>query len=1068
MPTKDNPFSRSHASEMLRGIACVCLTFMLLPLAIYAQSATSKLVGLVTDVSGAVVPDAKVTVTNSQTRISRTTLTNSSGEYTVPFLDTGRYQITVEKSGFETSTLQQIPLAYEQTLREDISLRVGTATQEVTVTAAASVLNTESATQNTVIDREKINDLPLNGRNFIQLAQLVPGVTPGLVAGNSGFTLQGYTISANGQRDFNNNYTLDGVNMTESRNPSPTFNPSIDALQEFNIQVGLYGAEYGTRAGAQVDLALKSGTNQFHGDVYEFLRNSAFDSRNFFSSKIPPLKQSQFGATFGGPIRKDRTFFFAAYDGTRQSAGVTEVGVVPTPAMLQGDFSSVSKPVINPATGAQFPGNIIPASLIAPQAKLIASYYPVPDQQGVLNFGRVAGSYDNDDQVFARIDQKLTDKNSLTGHVAYAKRDALVPAVINPFGQLSPFVAINVSVQDTHIFTPSIINQVQLGYNRYHREIDSQQRLASVGQQLALPGVLADPRFTGFPAVALTGYASVGEYTYAPLTFYNELKQIKDRLSFIRGNHSLKAGFDIMRIREEQIFVSYPRGQFSFTGYATGNPVADFLLGLPLSTGSSNVLVPGNFLTTFYHFFITDEWKATRNLTINVGLRYELDPPVQEQRGNARNFNGGPAWDGVQTGSVFPAAGNRTRLYGFDTDDWGPRFSLAYRPFGGSDTVIRAGYGIYYSMPEFNTVVDFNLNPPLSSYGTYTTSAQAPLSFNNPFPSSSQVAGAPTIYAVDPSRYRNGRSQLWTFSIGRKSISNISLEAAYTGGRTDGMLVNALLNQPLPGPGAVQPRRPYPQYGNISYWVPDDYATYHALQLKAEKRLSSGFSFLASYTWSKSLDIQQSAIFGDTQAGGPQNKNDLRAEYGLASQDYRHRFVVSYGYELPFGTGKRFLSTATAVENAFLGGWQLNGITTAQTGPPFTLFVPGDPAGLGGSGTLRPNRIGNGNLPSSQSTVARWFDTSAFVDPAPYTFGNSGRNVLIGPGLFNFDLSLFKNFRITESKRVQVRAEFFDLFNHPHFTIPGQTMDTSTLGVISSANSGADGRIVQFALKFYF
>jgi hypothetical protein len=1068
MPTKHHPCSRPRVRGSLRLIACVCLALACASGSAYAQSATSKLVGLVTDVSGAVVPDAKVTVTNAQTGISRATLTNSSGEYTVPFLDTGRYRITVEKSGFETFTLQQISLAYEQTVREDIGLRVGTSAQEVTVMASAGVLNTENATQNTVIDREKINDLPLSGRNFIQLAQLVPGVTPGLVTGNTGFTLQGYTISANGQRDFNNNYTLDGVNMTESRNPSPTFNPSIDALQEFNIQTGLYGAEYGTRAGAQVDLSLKSGTNQFHGDLYEFLRNSTFDSRNFFSPRVPALKQSQFGATFGGPIRKDRTFFFAAYDGTRQSAGLTQQGVVPTPAMFQGDFSAVAKPVINPATGAQFPGNIIPASLITPQAKLISSYYPAPDQGGVLNYGRVASSYDNDDQVFARLDQKVTEKNTLTGHVAYAKRQALSPAAVNPFGNVSPFVAVNVSVQDTHIFSPNIINQVQLGYNRYHREIDSQQQFPDVGQKLALPNTLQDPRFIGFPTVAMTGYLSVGEYVYAPLIFYNELKQVKDRLSFIHGNHSLKAGVDIMRIREEQIFVSYPRGQFGFTGYATGNPVADLLLGLPQTSGSSNVLVPGNFLTTFYHFFIADEWKVTRKLTLNVGIRYELDPPVQEQRGNARNFNGGPAWDGAPTGSLFPTGGTRTRLYGFDTKDFAPRFSFAYRPFGGSDTVIRAGYGIYYSMPEFNTVVDFNLNPPLSSYNTYTTSAQAPLSFNNPFPSTSQVAGAPTIYAVDPSRYRNGRSQLWTVSVGRRALSNMSFEAAYTGGRTDGMLVNALLNQPLPGPGAVQPRRPYPQYGNISYWVPDDYATYHALQLKAEKRLSGGFSFLASYTWSKAMDIQQSAIFGDAQGGSPQNKNNLRAEYGLASMDYRHRFVVSYGYELPFGTGKRFLSTASPVANALLGGWQMNGITTAQSGPPFTLFVPGDPAGLGGTGSLRPNRLRNGNLPSSDRTVGHWFDTSAFVDPPPYSFGNSGRNVLTGPGLFNCDLSLFKNFRITESKSVQFRAESFDLFNHPHFTIPGQTMDTTTLGVISSANQGADGRILQLALKLYF
>jgi hypothetical protein len=1052
---------RADIPRALYFTLCVSLTLAFLAIPSYSQNATSTLVGLLTDTTGAVVPNAKITVTNLGTGISRITTTNSNGEYTVPFLDIGQYKITAETKGFQTFTLQRVSLGYEQTIREDISLSVGAVTQQVTVEASAPLLNTENATQNAVIDQQKLNDLPLNGRNFIQLTQLVPGTTPGNAgAGNTSFTLQGFAVSANGQRDFNNTYTLDGMNMTESRNPSPAFNPSIDALQEFNMQVGLYGAEYGTRAGAQVDLALKSGTNKFHGDVYEFLRNSKFNSRNFFNATVPPLDRSQFGATLGGPVRKDRTFFFAAYDGTRQAARTALSGVVPTASMLQGDFSSVTKPVINPATGLQFPGNIVTG--INSISKALAGYYPAPTQAGVTNYSRLAPAFDNDDQFFARVDHRLTNKDNLFGHFAYARRDTLSPAAINPFGTLNPFKAVNFSLQNTHIFTPSTINQVQIGYNRYHREIDSQQRFPNVASTLALPGVDPNPALVGFPVISVTGYAGLGEYTYAPLQFYNELKEVKDTLSMIRGSHTIKVGTDITRYREQQAFPFYPRGQFGFTGYASGNAVADLLLGLPQSSSVSNGLTPARIYTTFYHFFGTDEWKVTRKLTLNIGLRYEADMPVQDQRGLATNFN-------PTTGTLFPTLGTRQRLYNFDNKDFAPRFSFAYRPFGGGTTVVRGGYGIFYSMPEFNAVVDFNLNPPLFSISAFTASSQVPLTFSNPFPSTGKgAAGAATVYAVDQQGFRNGLSQLWSLSVQRKIASNLMLEAGYTGGRTDGLLMNSLINQPLPGAGSVQPRRPYPAYASINYWVPGDYATYHALLLKAERRFSNGLYFLASYTWSKSLDIQQSGIFGDSQSGGPQNKNNLRGEYGMAPMDYRQRFVVSYGYELPFGKGKRFLSTGAPLENAFLGGWQINGVTTAMSGAPFTLTVPGDPAGIGGTGTLRPNRIANGNLPSSQRTVARWFDTLAFVLPPAYSFGSSGRNVLISPGLLNFDFSLFKGFKIGESKRIEFRAEYFNLFNHPQFGIPGQSMGTTSLGVISSANGGNPARIGQLALKIYF
>jgi hypothetical protein len=725
---------------------------------------------------------------------------------------------------------------------------------------------------------------------------------------------------------------------------------------------------------------------------------------------------------------------------------------------LNGNFTDTAATILDPVTNAPFPGNIIPASRLDPRAQLMAGYFPAPNQAGAANYSYGAAAPDDTDQFFIRVDHKLTEHDNIFARYAYSNREFSTPPAIQPFGTITPIRAQNASVQEIHLFTPAMLNQFQLGYNRYHRENQSQQRFPDVASKLAIAGADQTPSLVGFPVVNITGYAAIGEGTYNPLQFYNELEQLKDTFSYVRGSHSFKAGIDFLHIRNQQTFPLYPRGQFAFTGYATGNPVADFDLGLPLTTQVSAGLTPARIFTTFYNAFILDDWKVTPNLTVNLGLRYEANMPVQDQRGLARNFD-------LATGTLFPDPGVRTRLYRFDDNNFAPRLGIAYRPGNSEKWVIRAGTGVFYSTPEFNTVVDFNLNPPFFTTNQFRTSSSTLLTLANPFPTGLlQAAGAPSIYSIDANSYRDAFSFEWTLGVQRQITRSLSFDATYMGSKTTGLLGDLLINQATPGTGPIQLRRRFPQYSSINYWTPIGFATYESLQLKAEQRFSKGLTFLTSYTYGKSIDLTGSPIFGDTVAGGPQQKGNIFENKGLAGADIRHRLVLSYAYEFPVGRGKQFLANSNRAVDGLLGGWQLNGITTAQTGSPFTPFVGGDPNSTGG-GTLRPNRLSNGNLPSSQQTVQRWFDTSAFVAPPLFQFGSAGRDILTGPGQVNFDASLFKNFNFTESKRLQFRAEVFNIFNHTQLLLPGQTINTPTFGVITAARPS---REMQMALKLYF
>ncbi len=962
-------------------------------LPLFGQVKTASIRGIVQDQSEAVIPQVSVSAENVNTGISRQTFTDDRGEYSIADLDVGVYTIRAEKQGFKVTILEKIPLEIDQKARVDIVMTLGQVAEKVTVTEILPVVDTYDAEAREVITSKDVNELPLNGRNFIQLAQLIPNTTPGAPGnGNTPATGQGFAVSVLGQRDWNNNYTLDGIMMVEMRNPAPIFRPSLDAIQEFEVKTGNYSTEYGLRAGGQINIITKSGTNQFHGTAFAYLRNASLDARNEFDPAVKPnFSRTQFGGTIGGPILRKKLFFFANYEGQRQNKGISQQATVPPPAFLKGDFSSLSTPIIDPETGAPFPGNMIPTNRIDKIAQILIPFYPQPNLPGAVNFLSVSDQKFKIDQGYARVDQQVRQNDSLFYRYAYFKQVPLnfVP-VIDHFQSFTvPQRGQNFTLQETHLFSPTVVNQFQYGFNRSYKTLNELERFPQVAKQLNFANVNSDPTLVGFPDVEVSGYAGIGELSEGQDLVINDITEIVDSLAVTKGSHAIKFGTNLYKIREDQNIPVCARGCINFDGSRTGNPVADLLLGLPSLDQSSTGNERARLRSWFYHFFVTDTWTATRDLSLTLGLRYELDEPVHDIRGGSRNFD-------PLTGQLFPAFGTpNVNFYRTPQKDFAPRLGFAWRPFGNDKTSIRGGVGIYYSIPEWNTVVDFNLNPPGFNLGTFVSTPGNPLTLENPFPGNPLAPGPATLFVVDPHKYREAFTNQWGLSVERNVGWNTVLEVGYFGQKSTGVMGDEGINQPVPGPGDPQTRRRFPNFGNIYEFAPIGFNNYEGLSVRAEKRFSGGFFFLTDYTWSHTIDSGPSPIFGDSYSGGFQNANNLGADKGNSAQDLRHVFHFSGGYTFPS-------SFQNGVLRAVLGNWQSLAILTLLSGPPFSVFVPGDPAGLAGDGTLRADRVASGHL--SNPTIAEWFDTSAFVAPPPFTFGNSGRDILRlqGDGIWTF------------------------------------------------------------------
>ncbi len=1064
-----------------------------------AQLTTGTIVGSVTDPSGAIIPSARLTITNLDTGISRSVQTNGDGMYTATNLRPGHYTVKASMQGFQSQTKAGLILAVDQKLEVDFTLKPGVQTQKVTIVGrSAQLVQTATSSLGQIIGAHAVGNLPLNGRNYQQLISLTAGVAP---AAEGAHTEGHYVI--NGGRGTGNLFLVDGVDVTNSFNDPTRINPSLAAISQFRVITNNFSAEYGRATGGIVSVQIKGGTNQLHGSVFEFLRNEDLDGRNFFAPHKLPFKENQFGFSVGGPIKKDRTFFFGDYQGTRlrysgeatygaqpPTGSATGPGLftVPSLAMRNGDFSAKlpDTQIYDPTTSppSPFPNNIIPPDRFDHAAAYMLSLLPLPNHSGPFNYISDLPATYNADAFDMRIDHYLGRRDSVYGSYSFNNVNGRTQP---PFGQANGFLITNdyphnrtnrADFHYTHTFGAEAVNDLVLAYAR-DRWFGPPAAGQHYNPDLGIPYLNTSPGDTataGLPLVDIPGYAIFGGPAGAPYEFATNLPQVDDSFSWTKGRHLFKTGFTFIAREFNADINVFPRGFYiplslttSFYG-AGGDGLASFLLGYPyIAERTQNS--PYGLREKEYGAYFQDTWKTTNRLTLNLGLRYDLFPAPTEAFNRQSNYD-------MRTRGMIVAGQNGVSNTGnvhTNSLDFGPHVGFSYALTGNKLTVIRGGYGIAYQ-PLGSAgagVTDSRLpaNPPFANnfsevlpfiHPTLKISDGLPI----PAPNLTNPSGDITyIPSNEPPTY----VQFWNFDVQRALPASILLDVAYSGSRGVHLPGVVNLNQAPPGPGSPSTRSPISaSINSLNALLNYAGSSYNALEVKVERHFFKGFYLLGAYTYSKSLDndsADSSSDASNASSGEPQNSFDWAAEYAPSDFDVRHRFVVSYVYELPFGKGQRFFASSHGLLNALLMGWQVNGITTLQSGNPFTPVVANPATNAGPGGAIRPDRIGSGQLPSSQRNVNRWFDVTDFAAPVPFHFGNSGRNILYGPGLVNFDFSLFRHIPITERVNLEFRTEVFNIFNHPNFGLPNASIDTPQAGIITSAR---DPRQIQFALQLQF
>ena len=1097
--------------------------------AVLAQAPVGEFTGIVTDPSGAVISGAAITVVQPATNLQRSTVSNADGIYSIPALPPGIYNLKAELQGFQTQVRNGLELQVGQVARIDFAMKVGNVSEVVEVYGGAPVIETETTELGTVIENKRILELPLNGRNYLQLTSLIPGATTNGPASSQGQQRMGgernkFALNVSGQRVHFNHYSLDGIENTD-----PNFNtylllPSLEALQEFKVEAGLFQAEYG-RAIAQVNVTTRGGTNELHGTLFEFLRNAKLDAKNFFdrpNDPIPPFKRNQFGFVVGGPVYiprlidgRNKLFFFVNYEGLRERKALTQLATVPFVEQRAGDFSLLTRTVYDPATRAfsgntvtaamPFPGNRIPANRIHPtSARVLQEFYPIPNQSTTVqaaNFLNTESRRSDSDLWSFRGD--YVESSNSNWFVRYSRASEFQYNPISIPGQgnnadVDPWQGL---ISNTRVFGPNKVNDARFGVS-YLKAANIQPNAfrRNVVAELNIPDVSRDfPLYWGIPVFQINGFTNVGECNDCPFVNWDTIIQGKDDFSWTRGKHSIKFGGEARRVRFNQIGAVVPRGRFTWDGRFTqgpsdlpnrtavsGLPMADFLLGA-ISNSEGQVGAPiANFRTHYLAFYIQDTWRVTPKLTLNLGLRWENEPPYYDKHDAIVNVDF--RWDNsmqpvfVRLGTGDPLEGNPPFPWGpediyvrdgrfgrragvNDANDFAPRVGIAYSI--NSKTVIRTGGGIYYVRDIGNAVFDVVRNAPFTIRRNEPADPVRPnQSWERPF----TQLGAPTFLLINQHGERTSYVGQWSFGIQRELSPSTSLEVTYLG--SAGIKLRRLLNYniPPPGPGNVNLRRPFPRYGQFQTMNASAHSNYHALQARLQRRLASGLTVLGSYSYSKSIDFGSGIRTTDGDKLTPTDPLGLFRERGRSAFDFRQRLTTSWLYELPIGRGKRL--NLPGVGNAILGDWQIGGILTLQTGFPLTAFCGPGNIQNGGDGCY-PDVV-PGQTPNfkerAQKTVERFFNTGAFVDRLPggeeFRYGNSGRNTIEGPGIISFDFSLIKLFRFTERTGLEFRAEVFNLPNHPIFNPPGTTLRTPTYGQITSTK--IDSRQIQFGLKLHF
>ncbi|PYV97999.1 MAG: hypothetical protein DMG86_17295 [Acidobacteria bacterium] len=1145
-------------------LAIFCsLIFPICPL-LYGQ-ASGSLSGTVSDKTGSVVTGAKVTITSQSTGVARDAKTDDTGHYLVPLLPVAEYTIRVESQGFRPSEQKDIRLQVDEHREVNFTLAPGAVTENVEVSATEVAVRTSDPTLGQVITSQQVAQLPLNGRNFVQLATLTPGTTQETNPDsffNGGpssevSTRGSFSLSVGGSRASSTDWLLDGNDNNELTAGGIAVVPSIDAIQEFKVLTYNYSAQYGTRAGPTVLLNTKSGSNNLHGSLFEFFRNTVLDAQSFFAASKEKFNLNQFGGSIGGPIKRDKTFFFFDYQGTRRRQGIPFTGQVPTVAMRNGDFSGGPQlynpysthssgtfrdpfqcdnagnplPVAPDGTQASgIPCNIIPPGLINPIAQQMINLYPLPNVPGTLvgNFVNTPSRKLDENSFDVRVDHNFSTKDTLFGRFSFDQATTFIPGGSPGFAEQNAFGSTqnitnhgrNIALSETHILTPTSINQLSVGYNRIFNNIASFGSGSCESQKLGIPGANLGGISCGLTSTIVGGgFWSLGDRGFAPFTGGTNVFSISDSFDMIRGKHNIRVGAEVRANQMNVRTNAFQDGFWVFSNAWTasvvdlgftkasvgpgGDNMANFLLGLPdlaLHDQTFKGATTGRRWKLFRPY-VQDDWRVTSNLTLNLGLAWALVTPITEDQDRQSNFD-------FKTGRfLIPGQTSDSRVgVEMDKTAFEPRIGLAWKPFGSEKTAVRAGYAIFHDSSWNQGGQGLWENPPFFAESAFASffpdlcpspfapSGQPSACANNgmaiPFGTGRTMSnGFPLLsQPTDPATFggnissqnldfKLGRVQQYNLNVERQIPGDVVLTVGYAGSRSSHILVDQMnLNVSSPTACGKVPgytfgcgitSTPYPQYQSIFNINDIGRARYDSLQVKAEtKSALHGLYGLLGYTYARAFDSGfpdgLGTSSGTTYFPLPGTKN---ADWALSQIQLNHNFTGSVIYELPFGKGKQFGNDWSGAVNAFLGNWEVDVIEKITSGFPLFLVTSNNGSGVNfGSSTNRPDQVCNGRL--SNHTIARFFDTNCFQAPAAGELGNANRTPLYGPGFVNTDFSAIKHFRIRENTDLEFRAEFFNLFNHPQFYQPGQDLASSDFGqILRTVNNP---RLIQFGLKLAF
>ena len=1056
--------------------------------------------GRVSDASGAVVVAAEVAARNERTDVIRLVRTDARGEFAIPLLPPGVYEVTVQAKGFRQAIRGGTQLNVNQTLHLDFILQVGELTQKTTVLASAPAIQADTSALGQVVDRSSIQELPLNERNFLNFALLAPGTQ--LPADGSQISIEGGSLSVNGAREQSNNYLLDGVDNNDSLINQFSVLPSVDAIQEFKVQTANSSAEFGRSGGGQINVVLRGGSNDWHGSLYEFFRNRNLDAKNVFNlpdctassvagtcASIPRLDRNQFGGTLGGPLRRDRLFLFVSYEVLHLRQATTRGATVPSQADRQAALAAIPSAARNPAGVAAF--NLLPPANVGSDLTASHDFVASPVIRDTSNLPLV------------KLDYRIGPQDTVSGHYAlyddqrFNPYDPLMPPTNLPgYGSNWSNRGQIVGVAWTHTWNPRLVHDVRFGFNRRRGDLLQQDSGINHSQQLGFPTVKSSPVDLGFPGVVIAGFDGIGESRALPQERRDDTFQLGAVVAWnpeaASGRHRFKFGTDVRRFHMDGFLDPVARGQWFFQGVFTGDPLRDLLLGLPVFALAGIGDTTTALRTTSLNFFAQDDLRVSRGFTLNLGLRYEYNSPVTDthNRLSAPDLSANSAACSPKPNCQFIVAGTSglpRATYGPDKTNFAPRVGFAWQPFASHPFTVRSAYGIFYDVGILNANLLPRFNPPFF---------QVELHVNNGTNTIQDILSQPTFpqppiaVRIDPD-YRDAYLQQWNLDLQWEVANSTVVAATYVGSKGTHLQLQRNSNQATPGTSAS----PFPQFGPINQIESTGSSTYDSLQLRTERRLFHDLAFLAGYNWSRSID-DASALFGTGgEPGFPQDSFNLARERGLSNFHAGQRLVADFLYSLPLGKDKPWLRES-GVAQALFGNWGLSGILVAQSGRPFTVNrgIDQSKSGTANLGIFadRPNIVSDpfqpgpvpGNPdPACQLTISQggraadrvrtpesWFNPCAFVDPG-VAFGNAGRNTLLGPGLASLDFSASKQISFGEGARqLQFRADFFNIFNHPNFDLPDRIFDSRTFAQLSSANANGTKppRQIQIGLRFLF